>query len=154
MSDSVRSLVSILWNEFETDPGSYFGDYSSQTAYDQADRENLIVILPANNQLFVDIDSDLGYAKYQRHLPLLQKFYEVIGVAENPSKSGEPGHRHITISLGADVDQKERLILQAFLGSDVKREFLGLQRIRIKDPAPTLFLERKPVDLDLNNIPF
>lgn len=149
MSDSVRSLVNILWNEFETDPGSacYLGaDFSSKTAYDQAKRENLIVILPADNQLFVDIDNDLGYARYQRHLPLLQEFYEVSGIAENPSKSGQPDRRHITISLAEAIDPVERLLLQAFLGSDVKREFLGLQRVRDEDPAPTLFLERLPLD--------
>lgn len=157
MSDSVRSLVNIIWREFETEPGSYFGaDYSSTTAYDQAARENLIVILPAKNQLFVDIDNDLGYARYKRHFPLLQQFYKVTGTAENPSKSGDPDRKHVTISLADDISDLERLILQAFLGSDVKREFLGLQRIKSADPAPTLFLEKAPVPVDAWNddIPF
>jgi hypothetical protein len=153
--DSVRSLVNILWREFETDPGSYFGlDYSSQSAYDQATRENLVVFLPAANQLFIDIDNELGYAKYLRNYPLLQEFYAVTGVAENPSKSGDPDRRHITISLVEEISPIERLLLQAFLGSDVKREFLGLQRVKSGDPAPTLFLERTPVYISDDRIPF
>jgi hypothetical protein len=95
-------------------------------------------------------------------LPLLQQFYEVTGIAENPSKSGQPDRRHITISLSEDIDDKDRLILQAFLGSDLKREYLGLQRIRSNDSTPTLFLERAPtfgdtadyIDLSSCDIPF
>lgn len=117
---------------------------SSEKAYQQAVDENLIVILPAKNQLFVDIDSDLQYLIYLRNVLRLEEFYVVTGTSENPSKSGYPGRRHITVSLGEDIDDRERLLLQAYLGSDLTREFLGLQRIKIQDPAPTLFLEKLP----------
>lgn len=117
----------------------------SDLAYLQAAENNLIVILPAKNQLFVDIDDDFQYGIYERNFQKLQEFYEVTGIAENPSKSGHP-RKHITVSLAEDIDDRERLLLQTFLGSDLTREFLGLQRIKIQDPAPTLFLEKLPED--------
>lgn len=162
-TDKVRRVLTLFWKFFMTDGGgsSFIGGrdgIGSHLAYDQAVAKHLIVILPEKNQLFVDIDNELQYAIYERNLLRLQEFYEVTGTAESPSKSGTEGRCHITISLAEDIEDKERLLLQAFLGSDLTREFLGLQRIKAQDPAPTLFLEKLPDDYKdeklPNDIPF
>ena len=116
--------------------------FASATAFEQADREGLQVVLPTPYQLFIDIDSDEMYAEYKKRLLQAEKHYHMSHVQIAPSKSGLP-NRHITITLGGKVEPMERLLLQLFLGSDPTREFLGLQRIKHDDPHPTLFLETK-----------
>ena len=143
---NVRRFFSDLYNLFYSNDDSYYLgelDYSSQAAYERAATMHCNVVIPKKNQLQIDIDNDLQYAIYEKNLPKLRAFYPVLGLTETPSKSGE-ARKHITVDLYDDVDGKERLILQAFLGSDLRREFLSLMRIKNSDPIPTLFFEKKP----------
>lgn len=152
-TDKIFEVLRIFYKAAGTEQtGSFLGGtdrIGSERAFQQAEDENLVVVTPAKNQLFVDIDGPLQYATYERNRPVLEEFYEVTGSSENPSKSGDEFRCHITISLAEDIDDRERLLLQAFLGSDLKREFLGLQRVKIQDPVPTLFLEKKPEKLGI-----
>jgi hypothetical protein len=140
--ENVESFISFLYSLLEDD--SYLGgDISSKTAYRDASLEGLQVVLPETNQLFVDIDSDFAFLTYEKNLKAIYEWYEVEGEPIiTPSRSGGE-RKHIIITLSEPIGVKDRLILQAFLGSDLRREFLGLQRIRQKDPNPTLFLEKK-----------
>jgi hypothetical protein len=139
----IDSLIALMWG------GSYSctSDFSSRTAFDQATQDNLVVVKPEPNQLFVDIDNLFGQAIYEKNIEKLAGFYTVLSIEYHPSKSGLPNKQHITITLAQPVEPMERLILQAFLGSDLTREFLGLQRIKANDAVPTLFLERKTDDI-------
>ena len=153
-SEKIGSLINALWS-FVIDGGSYFGSgsFMSESAFAKAERENLTVVLPNPNQLFIDIDNDLSMAIYEKNFNTFAQWYFVDGSPVIvPSKSGGD-RKHITITLGGPIDPIERLILQAFLGSDLKREFLGLQRIKNEDPHPTLFLEKKERASDLS-IPY
>lgn len=144
----VRALIALLYALLE--PGSGYagdGNFGSVTAYEQAQKENLEVVVPTNRQLFIDIDNDLGSILYERNFDKFSDFYHVVEYQEAPSKSGAEGKKHITLTLDRAVDPTERLVLQAFLGSDLTREFLGLQRIKTNDPVPTLFLEKKPAEV-------
>lgn len=144
---NVRRFFSDLYNLFYSNDDSYYLgelDYSSQAAYERAATMHCNVVIPKKNQLQIDIDNDLQYAIYEKNLPILKEFYIVLGATETPSKSGEEARKHITVDLRDDVDDKERLILQAFLGSDLRREFLSFMRIKNSDPIPTLFFEKKP----------
>jgi len=153
----VRALISLLYALLE--PGSSYdgnGNFTSVTAFDQARRENLEVVVPTSRQLFIDIDNDLGSVIYERNFAKFSDFYHVVEYHESPSKSGTEGKKHITLTLEQPVEPIERLILQAFLGSDLTREFLGLQRVKVGDGVPTLFLEKKPVVVPapIDDIPF
>lgn len=64
-------------------------------------------------------------------------------VSNKPSRSGAPGKRHITLALNRKLTSVERILFQALLGSDRKRELLSYIRVLNSDPEPTLFFERK-----------
>lgn len=141
--DKIRSVASFLYSFLDDGPDYYTGDFSSQSAYDKADRDGLEVVLPTDKQLFIDIDNDFAFAVFERNYEVFLRFYSDAGIyAVKPSKSGGE-KKHITVTMSEPVDPTERLVLQAFLGSDLRREFLGLQRIKANDPHPTLFLEKK-----------
>jgi len=148
--NTMHDVLRIFWDSLNGREYSYFceGSFGSDTAYAKAADENLKVVLPEKNQLFVDIDNPLNYATYLRNHSTLESFYSVKSVTEAPSKSGTEGKVHITITLSEEIDDRERLLLQAFLGSDLKREFLGLQRVKANDPHPTLFLEKDKKERD------
>jgi hypothetical protein len=101
------------------------------------------VIFPAPNELLIDIDSHSDQLIYEQNLKLLRERYEVEVVETVPSKSY--GHLHVTLRIkGRDLTTLERLLLQACLGSDRKRELLGFYNHEDGDERPTLFIrERK-----------
>lgn len=141
--DKIRSVASFLYSFLDDGPDYYTGDFSSQSAYDKAERDELEVVLPRDNQLFIDIDSDFALLVFEKNYEQLLRFYDSAAITSiSPSKSGGE-KKHITITLSEPVSPTERLVLQAFLGSDLRREFLGLQRIKAGDKNPTLFLEKK-----------
>lgn len=117
---------------------------ASSVAISGAEANGHTVVFPAVNQLQIDIDDEAGYAIYSANLELLQRYYHTESIIETPSKSG--GHcRHITITLRENLrSDTERIVLQACLGSDLKREFLSFARVLHRDAHPTLFIEDSP----------
>ena len=105
---------------------------------------NLDVILPEPNQLFIDIDTEKDYEEYRFNMELIEIHlpYLIDDVEERPSKSGLPG-RHVTLTLERDVTDLERIGLQAILGSDRKREMLSWLSAGQGHQHPTLFFEKK-----------
>lgn len=98
------------------------------------------IVLPAPNQLFIDIDTNEAYEHFKKQLSILD---ESVGtkMQEYPSKSGLP-HRHITITLDfAVLHSWQRLALQAALGSDPIREVLACVQLLYGDENPSLFSE-------------
>ena len=142
--EKIASLASYFWNLAHGSDYNYTGvEFKSESAYKKAEVEDLKVVLPEPNQLFIDIDNDFAMALFERNYKsFLNWYFQESDPVITPSKSGGE-RRHITVTLADPIDPKERLILQAFLGSDLKREFLGLQRIKEGDKNPTLFLEKK-----------
>lgn len=94
------------------------------------------------NELFIDIDTDADYAVFQDHFATIEKHYGIVGYpAVAPSKSGAP-RRHITVTLRNNITHTERILLQAVLGSDRKREMLAWLEELHGDATPVLFLEK------------
>jgi hypothetical protein len=118
------------------------GQPNSQNAIDRAKLENLTVLFPRSNQLFIDIDSDHSYQMFKRLLMIFRRLVDQAAeLEERPSKSGLP-KRHITIHMSFDVrDEEQRAMFQAMLGSDRVRELLAYVQAANGDPHPTLFLE-------------
>lgn len=125
---------------------SEFAVPGSQEATAEAKKLGLSVVIPAPNQLQIDIDDAVSYNVFTRNLGLLKQYWGVGHKSERTSKSGNPERRHITITLNRDVTPLERIGLQAVLGSDVKREMFSLIRVLEKDAAPTLFFEKAKED--------
>lgn len=127
-----------------TAPSDFGGNLHSDGAFEQAERDgNLEVILPAANELQIDIDNEDNEQFFHQNLPKVSEYVGVYTWEEGPSRSGEPERKHITVKLNRDVTPLERILLQAVLGSDLRRELLSYCRWTIDDPHPTLFFEKK-----------
>lgn len=100
---------------------------------------------PKPYELFVDIDDEMGLQIFERGLKILREFnFNARVTRKQPSPSGEPFHFHIVVALNRDVAPLERLVYQAILGSDPKREILGVEHIRNEEEEhPTRFFEKK-----------
>jgi len=105
-------------------------------------KENLDIVYPKDNELFLDLDSDAAHTLFLNQLSMLRNFMYVINVEIRASKSGLP-NRHAIVTLNVKVSEAERLALQAALGSDRRCEILRYKLYSEGDPQPTLFLEKK-----------
>lgn len=119
------------------------GSPNSARAYQEAEDDGLVVVLPTDTQLQLDIDDNRAYAIYTALVPVVDRYYTVLSVLDEPSRSGLP-KRHITLTLARPVGVFERIAIQACMGSDRVRELLGVIQAMQGDPHPTLFLEKKP----------
>lgn len=127
------------------EPDEYFKSISSKNAHTQAANLNLDIVVPDPNQLQIDIDS---LAQEKEFDSLFETFFNNVEgslqvISNKPSRSGKPGKRHITLTLNRKVTSVERILFQALLGSDRKRELLSYVRVLNGDPEPTLFFEKK-----------
>lgn len=126
----------------KTAPSDFGGNLGSAFAFHDAEVNGHVVVLPAPDELFIDIDNDAAELLFHKHLPKVEQFVGVRTWNFSPSKSGEPERKHITVTLSKQVSPLERILLQAVLGSDLRRELLSYCRWSINDPNPTLFFEK------------
>lgn len=127
----------------ESDENDTYVPASSKEALERAERDNLRVVLPAEDELLIDIDNSLDYEYFQQKARgTLDSFFGVESVKESPSMNGKPGHLHLIVKLKGKVSEMERIALQAAIGSDRKRELLAVVRVLADDPHPSLFLEK------------
>lgn len=124
------------------DVDDYHTSLSSEAAYAEAESDGLEVRLPANNELFLDFDTEESRQVFFAVKPVFDRYFTITNIKEWPSRSGLP-KRHMVVTLDRDVTPLERIAFQACLGSDRVRELLGLARITQDDKHPTLFLEKK-----------
>ena len=120
----------------------YLAQLASSHAIDIAEAEGsgLKTVFPKANELFIDIDDDDAYNRFNEVVQILTRYTYVHDINTTPSKSGLP-RRHVVVTLNGDVSDLERIALQAALGSDGKREMLSYMRLKGGDPHPTLFFE-------------
>lgn len=104
--------------------------------------ENLDIVYPKDNELFLDLDSDAAHTLFLNQVDMARKFMNINNVEVRASKSGLP-NRHAVVTLPSIVSESERLALQAALGSDRRCELLRYKLYLEGDPHPTLFLEKK-----------
>jgi hypothetical protein len=125
-------------------------DYlSRKLARDVAEEENLDIIIPDDNQLQLDIDSDEAYLEARTRLQKLEWDLDfekgTIGIEEFPSRHG---NTHIIVTLPFPVTPWQRIALQACLGSDPIRELLSCYRIMYDIENPTILFRKKWVNKD------
>jgi len=116
----------------------------TRTKEAEAEKRGVRIVIPAPNELFIDIDSAAAWDVFHKHFPILNEIEG--GTCRHswaPSPSGEPGHFHFTVTLGRHIESEtERLALQAMLGSDITREILSYREMRRGDPIVTVFFEK------------
>lgn len=121
----------------------YFKFIASTNAYEEAGKKGLTVVVPAPNQLFLDFDNAVDFGLYKQRLRIFEhNVCPVEGTKETASRSRKPGHYHVVVTLARKVTPVERILFQALLGSDGKRELLSYVRVLNGDPVPTLFFEK------------
>jgi len=130
---------------FDTTLGEYL--IGNQVYYiAQCKSEGLDVVIPKENELFIDIDSDVQYNRFLDAMLCLVYNFPGVDITRNtPSRRKEEG-RHIVVTMPFDMTSTERVAFQAALQSDPVRELLSLMRIRTGGgTSPTLFVEKKGV---------
>lgn len=121
----------------------YVSAISSEKAFATAKENGWEVVLPAENELLLDIDNTHDFETYERNIELFSdRVVFVTGRKVAPSKSGKPGKCHVTLTLAEDISHERRILFQLMLGSDRKRELLSHIRVMNNDPSPTLFFEK------------
>lgn len=105
--------------------------------------EGFKVVFPKDSELFIDIDTNEQYQIFKRQFDLLWNSGIYLNkVYDKPSKSGPP-HRHIIVSVGAPINDKERILFQSLLCSDPVRDALSYIRWVNGIENPILFVEKK-----------
>ena len=117
----------------------------SDLAYDPhkvAKEKGLVVVEPADDELFVDVDSEEDLKVVDSISKLLSdNYFPVTLVRSTPSST--PGHYHVVLKADQPLDPLMRIALQACLGSDRKREALSILRLIHKVSRPvTCFFEK------------
>lgn len=110
----------------------------------EAASRGCVVVYPKPNELFIDIDTEQQRTQFKICFNILLKIAAYTGskCIERPSPSGKSGRYHITVTLPGPVDELERIMLQAMLGSDPLREILSYARLVAGDPRPVCFFEK------------
>jgi hypothetical protein len=119
-----------------------YDDIGSVAAISKAEAQNQQVVLPSENELFVDLDGEEAVNKFNQQLPRISKYLDIT-YELRPSPSGEQHRYHVYCKLPRAVSPMERILLQLLLGSDPIREFLSWALVTKGDPNPTLFFEKK-----------
>lgn len=116
---------------------------TTASAFRRAEDENLDIVYPKVNELQLDIDTQEAYEYFHANKWILDQWFHIRAITERVSKSGWP-KRHITVELGVQLTTVTRILLQAVLGSDRKRELLSyIMYEKGGEKKPTLLLERK-----------
>lgn len=118
------------------------------TAEEAAEKVGCKAVLPKNNQLQLDIDTEEQYNLFQVRLTEFDRHTDWwVEVDNKPSKSGLP-HRHITLTLTdtegnpIELDEWQRIALQTILGSDLIRETLNAWRLLQGQENPSRLFEK------------
>lgn len=122
-----------------------FKDIQSSHAYAEAESKCSTVRLPKPTELFIDLDSEEDKTWFYLNIGKVREQMGNVDIEWISSPSGDPGHAHVIVTLSREVSEMERILLQAILGSDRKREALSWVRLVNNDPSPTLFYEKKPL---------
>lgn len=117
-----------------------FYDVPREKLQEEAKKKGLKVVLPKKNQLFVDIDSIKQMMVFSKRFDMLKSLFNC-KVKKKVSRSGFP-HYHIYIDAERMFTDMERILLQLFLGSDVKHEFLSYKDYTNGEAYPVLFFEQ------------
>jgi hypothetical protein len=115
----------------------------SASTIEGAEQDGLNVVYPESDELLLDFDNSLDYDYFMSTSQyILAQFWGIQKIETAPSASGRPGHLHCRVTLEKSVTLMERFALQAALGSDRKRELLGIAMLNNEDPHPTFLIQK------------
>lgn len=114
----------------------------SKTPKQAADEAGLLMVTPAGNELFVDIDDDASLEHMDAMMAVLASNAHPMRETKRTVSNG--GNTHVYLDAGRELSPVERIAWQAVLGSDLLRELLSLLRVEANDPErpATVFFEK------------
>lgn len=116
---------------------------SVAAAWAKAKQEGFDVRMPGPKEVFLDLDSDAELALYKKRRPFAERLLGCWEKERWRSKSGQGWH--VVVQCACDITPAQRIAIQAALGSDWKREIIGVLRLLngVEEPT-TLF---KPTEM-------
>lgn len=129
-----RPALSTDWQQYRED--------TTHEVIRKAKERGCDVLLPEDDELFIDIDTDEQYELMQERLRKFPNmmFMQARIVRDVPSASGLP-HRHVTVKIGEPMPPEIRAAMQMFLCSDPVREILAIRRVLQGVENPIIFIE-------------
>lgn len=95
------------------------------------------IVLPDDNQLQLDLDTDAHWSTFKRSWPIFEREYPGSTFKLTFSRHG---NRHVHIDTTFDMTHWERIAWQGALGSDPVRELLSCVRHHQGVPDPVLLV--------------
>lgn len=123
------------------EPPDYIANETVQEYIERMQKAGYKILVPEPNQLFIDIDTKEQLKQYLSEIERFRDEYTVKEIKQTPSRRKADGF-HITVTLDREITNIERIVLQAILGSDPRRELLGLFRIWNEEELVTIFCEK------------
>jgi hypothetical protein len=114
---------------------------SLELAKQAAKEKGQVVVLPNDNELFLDIDDAESMAMFESCSQMMSVKVH-LEWSVKPSPSGRPGRFHVTVKMPRPVTPLERIAIQAFMGSDRKRECLSWCRLQDGEETVTRLFEK------------
>ena len=135
----------------------------NEDPYEVAKEKGLECVLPADDELQIDIDDEASLKQYERGITVLSENGIIVTETKRTVSAGGNTHIYVKCELrasrnasfwkrmfgqGDKIDPMTRIALQACLGSDRVRELLSILRITSKSGRPpTVFFEKPAVTM-------
>ena len=110
-------------------------------AINKATKSGFAIVRTAPNLLLLDLDDAAACSKYLEMFPMVKEQIGLVKIGEWVSKSGEG--KHVVLQLDKPLPVSQRMLLQAILGSDLKREMYNLKRVWDKESDPIVLFKPK-----------
>jgi hypothetical protein len=104
-------------------------------------KSGLKIVEPKKNELQIDLDGARAVRKYGMQFSILRKAGLTKKWRETIQPSKKSGHVHVTIKLPSKINDLHRVLLQAVLGSDIRREAFNYCRVSKRNKYPIVFFE-------------
>jgi len=99
------------------------------------------VVYPNEFTVQIDLDSEEELVEFKQRFELFDRLFKVIGF--KITKSTTPNHYHVRIEMDqAVLNEAERILFQALLGSDFRREMISYARLLAGDKHPSVLFEK------------
>lgn len=120
---------------------------------DVARAKNCSVVFPEPNQIQLDIDS---YDRLQVYRGMFAAMGDFISIPEPEFQSSKSGgsHYHVTVTFPVDLNEWQRIALQAILGSDPMRELLNALRLMLRGKSESCLFVPNQKHLPLLRDPY
>ena len=106
------------------------------------------IVVPAPNEVFLDIDNEDDERHARRiladeawQIAFRSVGREIQNIEWEASSSGKPNHWHVALVFNDALEPAARIAIQASLGSDRKHELLSIIALLGGNPIPTVLFK-------------